>query len=68
MEKEFAAMMRQTVSDEEFDRVARAERLLPAWFVPRMMTDWWHFGLLLVTGQVIAIRGIREVRGSPGNV
>jgi hypothetical protein len=37
------------------DDVEAAEKLLPAWFVPRMMTDEWVFGLLLVTGQVLAI-------------
>jgi hypothetical protein len=48
--------------------IARAKRLLPAWFVERMMTDSWYFGLLLVTGQVLVIESIRDVRGTEGNV
>jgi hypothetical protein len=65
IEEESVAMLKQTAS---VDRIARAESLLPAWFVPRMMTDWWHFGLLLVTGEVLAIENILDVRGSPGNI
>jgi hypothetical protein len=32
------------------NEVRQAKKLLPAWFVPRMMEDEWVFGLLLVTG------------------
>lgn len=44
------------------EKVARATALLPALFVERMMTDEWRFGLLLTTGHIMAIKGIREVR------
>ncbi|HZF51300.1 MAG TPA: hypothetical protein VE093_21730 [Polyangiaceae bacterium] len=36
-------------------------KLLPAWFVPRMMGDSWYFGLLLTTGQVMAAQTIQKV-------
>jgi hypothetical protein len=36
-------------------------KLLPAWFTGRMMTDNWTFGLLLTTGQTLAIRSIRAI-------
>jgi hypothetical protein len=50
------------MSDETDDAdVARATKLLPAWFVPRMMTDTWFFGLLLVTGEVAMIDTIHRV-------
>jgi hypothetical protein len=38
-----------------------ALKLLPAWFVPRMMDDEWTFGLLLVTGHVLVIHHIDAV-------
>jgi hypothetical protein len=51
------------------NRIRRALSVLPAGFVERMMTDTWYFGLLLVTGQVLVIESIRDVRGTPeGNV
>ena len=43
-------------------KVERCRKLLPAWFVPRMMEDAWVFGLLLSTGKVLAIEHIDEVR------
>ncbi len=41
--------------------VESARRLLPSWFVPRMMTDVWSFGLQLSTGIVLAIEQITAV-------
>src|SRR5690349_19161336 len=60
------AMTRKNV---EFDRhlksescrIEQAQRLLPAWFIGRMMTDEWQFGLLLDTGVVMAISSILEI-------
>jgi hypothetical protein len=43
------------------DHINRAARLLPAWFVPRMMNDVWAFGLLLTTGQILRITEILDV-------
>jgi hypothetical protein len=40
----------------------RDARLLPAWFVPRMMQDAWSFGLLLTTGHVLCIETIERIR------
>jgi len=46
-----------------------ATALLPAWFIPRMMSDEWSFGLLLVTGQVLACSRIDRVhQGSDGSL
>ena len=43
-------------------RVCLAVALLPSWFIERMMSDSWCFGLLLVTGQVLAVSNIDWVR------
>jgi hypothetical protein len=37
------------------------EAILPAWFVPRMATDSWCFGLRLTTGDVMVIEHITNV-------
>ncbi|ADE15880.1 hypothetical protein Nhal_2815 [Nitrosococcus halophilus Nc 4] len=42
--------------------VAKAEELLPAWFIERMMNDTWFFGVLLDTGQMLGIEHINKVR------
>jgi hypothetical protein len=42
--------------------LAEAQRLLPAWFTARMMTDSWSFGLLLDTGDTLWIERIDRVR------
>jgi hypothetical protein len=47
--------------DEYEEAIARASRLLPAWFVPRMMDDTWSFALLTVSGQAILIDHIEAV-------
>ena len=44
-----------TCVDEYSEQITKAQRLLPAWFVPRMMTDCWSFGLLLETGHLLVI-------------
>lgn len=50
-------------SDDEEDF-----KILPAWFVERMMHDTWPHGLLLVTGAVVVINHIsRIIRDSHGN-
>jgi hypothetical protein len=50
-------------------RLERCQKLLPAWFVPRMMDDTWVFGLLLSTGKVLAIEHIDEVhRAADGSL
>lgn len=43
------------------DEVKMAKQALPAWLTERMMTDDWVFGLLLVTGQVVAIQRITAI-------
>lgn len=43
--------------------------LLPAWFVPRMMSDQWYFALALSNGQTVGIECINKVRaGENGDV
>lgn len=46
---------------EHYEHITKSTRLLPAWFVPRMMDDNWFFGLLLTTGQTLAISQIDGV-------
>jgi hypothetical protein len=48
--------------DAYIEHQKRMEALLPARFINRMATDTWYFGLLLVTGQVLAIDNIADVR------
>ena len=38
---------------------------LPVWFMDRMMTDYWVFGLLLVTGQVLVVHHIDAIHTGP---
>jgi hypothetical protein len=46
-------------STDDLDaKIAQAAKLLPAWFVPRMMSDAWLFGLMLVTGKTVPVRQI----------
>jgi hypothetical protein len=49
------------VSEEYLTKGIDAKRLLPAWFIPRMMDDCWSFGLLLITGHTLAIECIEAV-------
>ena len=50
----------QAVRDR-FEKIERALKLLPAWFVPRMMDGTWCFGLVLSTGRTLAIENIYDV-------
>ncbi len=43
------------------DEIDEVQRILPAWFVGRMMDDEWSFGLLLSCGVVLAISNIRRM-------
>jgi len=60
------------LEDEEEDYPAstmEAMELLPAWFVKRMMTDAWHFGLLTTSGTVIGIHQIhRTYQAADGSI
>ncbi|MDJ0689219.1 MAG: hypothetical protein QNJ41_11980 [Xenococcaceae cyanobacterium MO_188.B32] len=43
--------------------------LLPAWFTRRMLTDSWNFGLLLITGDILAIENIDSIeQDASGNL
>lgn len=54
---------------EDDPHIEAAMRILPAWFVPRMMTDEWSFGLLLITGQILCLTHINSVhRAGDGSV
>lgn len=35
--------------------------LLPAWFTERMMSEEWLFGLLTVSGDIVAVRRINKI-------
>lgn len=41
--------------------IEKAKVLLPAWFVGRMMTDEWPFGLMTPNGKIIVINKIEDV-------
>ncbi|MDJ0726313.1 MAG: hypothetical protein QNJ38_14460 [Prochloraceae cyanobacterium] len=44
-------------------------KLLPAWFTSRMLDDSWHFGLLMITGDIIAIQYINSIKqDANGNI
>jgi hypothetical protein len=43
------------------DKIAAAQALLPAWFLPRMMGETWTYGLMLANGHIIAIKRIDNV-------
>jgi hypothetical protein len=43
--------------------------LLPAWFTEQMMTKAWNYGLLTVTGNILAISKINKItRDDTGNL
>ena len=46
---------------EHYEKIENAKKILPAWFIPRMMDDVWYFGILLITGQVLAAQHIDSV-------
>jgi hypothetical protein len=59
-------MVDQQSSDVDFPESAE---LLPAWFSERMMSDVWSFGLLMITGDVIAIASINSItKDASGNL
>ncbi|MDJ0900590.1 MAG: hypothetical protein QNJ55_17445 [Xenococcus sp. MO_188.B8] len=44
-------------------------KLLPAWFTVRMLCDTWVFGLLMITGDIIAIQCINSIKqDASGNI
>lgn len=57
------------IFNEEHEQIQKAASILPAWFVPRMMSDSWSFGLMLTTGQVMCISRIEDVhQGADGSI
>ncbi len=40
---------------------SRAAEILPAWYTSRMMGDYWTFGLLTTTGQMIVVKRITAI-------
>lgn len=59
-------MVDQQSSDVDFPECAE---LLPAWFSERMMSDVWSFGLLMITGDIIAISSINNItKDASGNL
>ncbi|MCI5160603.1 MAG: hypothetical protein D3917_00965 [Candidatus Electrothrix sp. AX5] len=54
---------------QENPNIAKATKLLPAWFIPRMMDDVWQFGILLSTNEVLAVEHIDDVhQASNGDI
>lgn len=51
------------------DNIKLENTLLPAWFTERMMADAWNYGLLTVTGDILAISRINKItRDDAGNL
>lgn len=50
-----------TIDDDDLPQVIKARQVLPTWFVDRMMTDTWWFGLMMSNGTVIGIHRILSV-------
>jgi hypothetical protein len=48
--------------EAQMAQIAKASKLLPAWFTRRMMSDTWYFGLLLDCGYVVGISCILDIR------
>lgn len=42
-------------------KIKKAQKLIPAWFVVRMMSDRWSFGILTSDGRTFVINQILEV-------
>lgn len=55
-------MSKETFLGTDREPLKRAQRWLPTWFVPRMMTDAWAFGWRLHDGMPRCIEQIRDVR------
>jgi hypothetical protein len=53
---------------EDDPRIAQAQALLPAWFVPRMTTDDWSFAFLMVNGDIIHFTHIEAVHASADGI
>ena len=47
--------------DDYAMNIKNGEKLLPSWFVPRMMDDVWHFGLLLTDSSLVLLSHINRV-------
>lgn len=61
----------QILDEDEDDGAYHLEGvdLLPAWFTFRMMDDTWSFGLLMITGDIIAIECITRItQDASGNL
>lgn len=53
---------------EHEPRIVLAQALLPAWFVPRMMSDNWSFAFLMVNGDIIHFTNIEAVHASADGI
>jgi len=49
------------IDEDDLPQVIQARKVLPTWFVDRMMTDTWWFGLMMSNGTVIGIHRILNV-------
>jgi hypothetical protein len=57
------------VNEEAVEWCKEAWRLIPAWFIERMTSDVWSFGLLLETGHTLCIERIVALRqGADGSI
>lgn len=52
-DRERAALFGKAVMADLDDEIEAAEKLLPAWFVPRMMSDTWFFAFIMTNGTIV---------------
>jgi hypothetical protein len=53
------------MTDDYEEKIEKARQLLPAWFIPRMMGDSWHFAIVLTSGDALYVEHIDDVCLSP---
>jgi hypothetical protein len=61
IDQELAAAGLEPEEQELFARIEAARKLLPGWFIVRMMSDSWYFGLLTTNNKILGIQCIDEV-------
>ena len=61
VDQDLAAAGLEPEEQELFARIEAARKLLPGWFIVRMMSDSWYFGLLTTSNKILGIQCIDEV-------
>lgn len=61
VDQDLASAGLEPEEQELFARIEAARKLLPGWFIVRMMSDSWYFGLLTTSNKILGIQCIDEV-------